>query len=90
MLVTGVQAVGAKGVTAIQGTVVDIKEATRAGVDGDPDGDRAAGRRAIDPTAETPTTTTQPGRRRAPGYNDAGFAQRARTSGSKCSSGNVS
>jgi hypothetical protein len=46
MLVTGVQAVGAKGVTAIQGTVVDIKEATRAGVDGDRDGDRAAGRRA--------------------------------------------
>jgi hypothetical protein len=46
MLVTGVQAVGAKGVTAIQGTVVDIKEATRAGVDGDREGDHAAGRRA--------------------------------------------
>jgi hypothetical protein len=46
MLVTGVQAVGAKGMTAIQGTVVDIKEATRAGVDGDREGDHAAGRRA--------------------------------------------
>lgn len=45
-MVTGVQAVGAKDVTAIQGIFVDIKEATRAGVDGDPDGDRAAGRRA--------------------------------------------
>ena len=31
MLITGVQAVGAKGVTAIQGAVVDIKDATRTG-----------------------------------------------------------
>ena len=37
MLVTGVQAVGAKGVTAIQGSVVDVKsanDAARGGVDG--------------------------------------------------------
>jgi hypothetical protein len=41
-----VQAVGAKGMTAIQGTVVDITAATRTGVDGDREGDHAAGRRA--------------------------------------------
>jgi len=35
MLVTGVQAVGAKGVSAIQGAVVDVKATTRTGVDGD-------------------------------------------------------
>jgi len=29
MIVTGVQAGGAKGVTAVQGAVVDIKDATR-------------------------------------------------------------
>jgi hypothetical protein len=42
MLVTGVQAVGSKGVTALQGTVVDTSEATRAGFDGDPVAKRAA------------------------------------------------
>jgi hypothetical protein len=31
MVVTGVQAAGAKGVTAIQGAVVDIKDGARAG-----------------------------------------------------------
>jgi hypothetical protein len=47
-LVTGVQAVGAKGVTAIQGAVVDTKTAARTGLEGDRDGDgdRAAGLRA--------------------------------------------
>ena len=39
MLVTGVQAAGAKGVTAIQGTAVDVKDAARAGSDHDRDGD---------------------------------------------------
>jgi hypothetical protein len=43
MVVTGVQAVGAKGVTAIQGAVVDPKDATRLGSDGRRDGDRAGG-----------------------------------------------
>ena len=43
MLVTGVQAVGAKGVTAIQGAVVDPKDATRAGIDGRRDADHAGG-----------------------------------------------
>jgi hypothetical protein len=41
MLVTGVQAAGAKGVTAIQGAVVDAKSVTRTGVDGDRDGNAA-------------------------------------------------
>jgi hypothetical protein len=45
MLVTGVQAVGSKGVTAVQGTVVDTSESTRAGLDGDPGAKRAAGGR---------------------------------------------
>ena len=38
MLVTGVQAVGAKGVAAVQGAVVDIKDAARnaAGAAGEP------------------------------------------------------
>jgi hypothetical protein len=39
MLVTGVQAVGAKGVTAIQGAVVDPKDATRLGSEGRRDTD---------------------------------------------------
>ena len=39
MLVTGVQAVGAKGVTAIQGAVVDPKDATRVGPDAKADGE---------------------------------------------------
>ena len=43
MLVTGVQAVGAKGVTAIQGNVVDLKQSSRTGVDGDRDGPRTSG-----------------------------------------------
>jgi hypothetical protein len=42
MFVTGVQAVGAKGVTAIQGAVVDTKAATRSAVEGDREGDRGA------------------------------------------------
>jgi hypothetical protein len=42
MLVTGIQAVGSKGVTAIQGAVVDTSESTRAGFDADPDAKRAA------------------------------------------------
>jgi hypothetical protein len=42
MLVTGIQAVGSKGVTAVQGTVVDTSESTRAGFDADPDAKRAA------------------------------------------------
>jgi len=41
MLVTGVQAVGAKGVTAIQGAVVDPKDASRAGIDGRRDAEHA-------------------------------------------------
>ena len=45
MLVTGVQAVGSKGVTAVQGTAVDESETTRTGLDGDPETARAAGRR---------------------------------------------
>jgi hypothetical protein len=45
MLVTGIQAVGSKGVTAVQGTVVDTSESTRAGFDADPDAKRAAGGR---------------------------------------------
>ncbi|HEV7526578.1 MAG TPA: hypothetical protein VGP92_16535 [Acidimicrobiia bacterium] len=45
MLVTGVQAVGSKGMTAIQGAVVDTKDSTRSAreVDGDRDGNRAVG-----------------------------------------------
>ncbi len=42
MLVTGVQAVGSKGVTALQGTVVDTSESTRLVNDADPDARRAA------------------------------------------------
>jgi hypothetical protein len=45
MLVTGVQAVGSKGVTAVQGTVVDTSESTRTGLDADPDAKRASGGR---------------------------------------------
>jgi len=45
MLVTGVQAAGSKGLTAVQGTVVDTK-ATRAGFDGDQNVERALGTRA--------------------------------------------
>jgi hypothetical protein len=41
MLVTGVQAVGAKGVTAIQGAVVDIRDTARSGT-GPRDDARAA------------------------------------------------
>ena len=43
MLVTGVQAVGAKGVTAIQGNVVDLKQTARTGFEGDRDGPRTSG-----------------------------------------------
>jgi hypothetical protein len=45
MMVTGVQAVGSKGVTAVQGAVVDTSETTRSGLDSDADSDakRAAG-----------------------------------------------
>ncbi len=46
MLVTGVQSVGSKGMTAVQGTVVDTSESTRAGLDGDPVAKRAAGGRS--------------------------------------------
>jgi hypothetical protein len=46
MLVTGVQAAGAKGVTAIQGAVVDTKAAARTGLEGDREGDRGAVPRA--------------------------------------------
>jgi hypothetical protein len=45
MIVTGVQAGGAKGVTAVQGAVVDIKDATRPapiGSDGRRTGDAPA------------------------------------------------
>lgn len=41
MLVTGVQAAGSKGLSAVQGAVVDIKDAARTGVAGGRDGDRA-------------------------------------------------
>jgi len=40
MLVTGVQAAGAKSVNALQGTVVDLKEANRLGLDAGRDRDR--------------------------------------------------
>jgi hypothetical protein len=43
MVVTGIQAGGSKGLTAIQGTVVDTKETARSGLDGDREGNRAAG-----------------------------------------------
>ncbi len=43
MLVTGVQAVGSKGVTAVQGAVVDTGEAARSALDGDGEARRAAG-----------------------------------------------
>ena len=46
MLVTGVQAAGSKGLTAVQGTVVDTKATTRAGFDGDHNADRISGTRA--------------------------------------------
>jgi hypothetical protein len=46
MLVTGVQAVGAKGVTAVQGAVVDTKAAARIGLESDGEGDRGAVPRA--------------------------------------------
>jgi len=39
MLVTGVQAAGSKGLTAVQATVVDSKDAARFGADGDHDGE---------------------------------------------------
>jgi hypothetical protein len=42
MLVTGVQAVGSKGLTAVQGTVVDPKDATRLGRDGDSNSEHSA------------------------------------------------
>jgi len=42
MLVTGVQAVGSKGVSAVQGAVVDLKESARL-VGTDRDNDRSAG-----------------------------------------------
>jgi len=45
MLVTGAQPVGAKGVTSVQATVVDLKEATRLGFDLDQDGGRHGARR---------------------------------------------
>ena len=41
MFVTGVQAAGAKGFTAIQGAVVDIKAVARTGLESDSDRDRA-------------------------------------------------
>jgi len=41
MLVTGVQPAGAKGVAEVQGTVVDVKAATRVGAGGDRDGERS-------------------------------------------------
>jgi len=40
MLVTGVQAAGSKGLTAVQATVVDLKDAARFGSDPDGDGER--------------------------------------------------
>jgi hypothetical protein len=48
MLVTGVQAAGAKGVSAIQGAVVDVKATTRTGLvgDSDRDGDQGSASRA--------------------------------------------
>ena len=46
MLVTGIQAVGSKGVTAVQGAVVDTSESTRTGFDADPQAKRAANGRA--------------------------------------------
>jgi hypothetical protein len=49
MLVTGVQAVGAKGVTAIQGTVVDIKDGTRLGAERDRNAERGAPAKAGEP-----------------------------------------
>ncbi len=41
MMVTGVQAVGSKGVTAIQGAVVDTSDATRSGPDREAEAKRA-------------------------------------------------
>ncbi len=50
MLVTGVQSVGAKGVSSVQGAVVDIKQASRAGTESAHDGDRSgAAPKAGDP-----------------------------------------
>jgi len=46
MFVTGVQAAGAKGFTAVQGAVVDTKAASRTGIEGDREGDRGATPRA--------------------------------------------
>ena len=46
MFVTGVQAVGAKGFTAVQGAVVDTKAAARTGLEGDREGDRGSAPRA--------------------------------------------
>jgi hypothetical protein len=43
MLVTGVQAAGAKGVTAVQGAVVDAKDTARLGSVAGRDGDHAGG-----------------------------------------------
>lgn len=48
MMVTGVQAVGSKGVTAVQGAVVDTGDSTRAGSESDADAPRAAGGAARD------------------------------------------
>ena len=49
MLVTGAQAVGAKGLTAVQGSVVDLKEANRLGLDVGRDKDRLGTARARNP-----------------------------------------
>src|SRR5258708_4663089 len=49
MLVTGVQAVGPKGVTAIQGTVVDLKDASRSVADRDRNAEGGAPAKAGEP-----------------------------------------
>ncbi len=43
MIVSGVQAAGAKGVTAVQGIVADDKAASRAGLDRESSADLATG-----------------------------------------------
>jgi hypothetical protein len=45
MLVTGVQAVGAKSVASVQGAVVDLRETSRLGIEADRDTDRSTSRR---------------------------------------------
>ncbi len=43
MIVTGVQAAGSKGVSAVQVAAIDTKDVTRVGGAGDSDRDRGAG-----------------------------------------------